>query len=318
MPTRAQYIEAATRDNTRRSYRAALRHYEEEWGGLLPATADSISRYLTDHADTLSVNTLKQRLAALAKWHNEQGFPDPTKAPLVKTILKGIRRLHPAVEKQAKPLQLEQLEIVDTWLRHQAENSESDAVTQLRCIRDRALLLLGFWRGFRSDELCRLRVDHVTLTPGEGLTLYLPTSKGDRHNQGRTFRAPALCALCPVEAVNAWLTLIGRTEGPLFSRIDRWGRLSETPMNPGSINKWLRELFAKAGVPKSEQYSSHSLRRGFAGWANANQWDVKTLMQYVGWRDVQSALRYIDGADPFAAFRATTSSIGILHTDLEK
>ena len=57
---------------------------------------------------------------------------------------------------------------------------------------------------------------------------------------------------------------------------------------------------------------------GFAGWANANQWDVKTLMQYVGWRDVQSALRYIDGADPFAAFRATTSTIGILDTGLEK
>ncbi|MEZ5505935.1 MAG: hypothetical protein R3F38_08080 [Gammaproteobacteria bacterium] len=51
----------------------------------MPATADSVSRYLTDHADTLSVNTLKQRLAALAKWHNDQGFPDPTaKAPLVK------------------------------------------------------------------------------------------------------------------------------------------------------------------------------------------------------------------------------------------
>lgn len=318
MPTRAQYIAAATRDNTRRSYRAALRHYEEEWGGLLPATADSISRYLTDHADTLSVNTLKQRLAALAKWHNEQGFPDPTKAPLVKTLLKGIRRLHPAVEKQAKPLQLEQLEIVDTWLSHQAENAENDAVMQLRCIRDRALLLLGFWRGFRSDELCRLRIEHLNLTPGQGLTLFLPSSKGDRDNLGRTFRAPALRVLCPVEAVNAWLTLTGRIEGPLFPRIDRWGRLSEVPMNPGSINKWLRELLSKAGLPESEQYSSHSLRRGFAGWANANQWDVKTLMQYVGWRDVQSALRYIDGADPFEAFRATTSTIGILDTDLEK
>jgi len=318
MPTRSLYIEAATRDNTRRSYRAALRHYEEEWGGLLPATADSISRYLTDHADTLSVNTLKQRLAALAKWHNDQGFPDPTKAPLVKTVLKGIRRLHPSVEKQAKPLQIEQLEIVDGWLRQQAEDSENDVVMQLRCIRDRALLLLGFWRGFRSDELCRLRIEHLKLTPGEGLTLFLPTSKGDRDNLGRTFRAPALRALCPVEAVNTWLTLIGRTEGPMFPRIDRWGRLPEVPMNPGSINKWLRELLSKAGLPESEQYSSHSLRRGFAGWANANQWDVKTLMQYVGWRDVQSALRYIDGADPFAAFRSTTSTIGIFGGDLEK
>jgi len=87
---------------------------------------------------------------------------------------------------------------------------------------------------------------------------------------------------------------------------------------PTFRNKWLRELLSKAGLPEFKQYSSHSLRRGFAGWANANQWDVKTLMQYVGWRDVQSALRYIDGADPFAAFRATTSTIGILNTDLEK
>ena len=104
----------------------------------------------------------------------------------------------------------------------------------------------------------------------------------------------------------------------MFPRIDRWGRLPEVPMNPGSINKWLRELLSKAGLPESEQYSSPSLRRGFAGWANANQWDVKTLMQYVGWRDVQSALRYIDGADPFAAFRSTTSTIGIFGGDLEK
>lgn len=309
MPTRTQYIEAATRDNTRRSYRAALRHYEEEWGGLLPATADSITRYLTDHADTLSVNTLKQRLAALAKWHTDQGFPDPTKAPLVKTVLKGIRRLHPAVEKQAKPLQLEQLEAVDDWLHCQMGKPENDAVTQLRCARDRALLLLGFWRGFRSDELCRLRIEHVSVTPGEGLTLYLPTSKGDRDNQGRSYRAPALRTLCPVAAVEAWLSLGERADGPLFPRIDRWGRLSERPMNSGSINKWLRKLFSRTGLPEPERYSSHSLRRGFAGWANANQWDVKTLMQYVGWRDVQSALRYIDGADPFMAFRAPTSTL---------
>lgn len=311
MPTRAQYIEAATRDNTRRSYRAALQHYEEEWGGLLPATADAITRYLTDHADRLSVNTLKQRLAALAKWHTEQGFPDPTKTPLVKTVLKGIRRLHPTVEKQAKPLQLEQLEAVDNWLRRELMKPECDGATRLRCTRDRALLLLGFWRGFRSDELCRLRIEHIKVIPGEGLTLYLPTSKGDRDNLGRTYRAPALCTLCPVTAVETWLMLSDRPGGPMFPRIDRWGSLSEAPMNPGSINKWLRELFGKAGLPEPELYSSHSLRRGFAGWANANQWDVKTLMQYVGWRDVQSALRYIDGADPFVAFRAPTSALAL-------
>ena len=74
------YIEAATRDNTRKSYQSAIRHFELEWQGFLPATAESVARYLADYAETLSLNTLRQRLAALAQWHIEQGFSDPTKA----------------------------------------------------------------------------------------------------------------------------------------------------------------------------------------------------------------------------------------------
>ena len=38
-------------------------------------------------------------------------------------------------------------------------------------------------------------------------------------------------------------------------------------------------------------------------WANSNQWDLKMLMEYVGWKDVRSAMRYIDAADPFAQHR---------------
>ena len=112
MPNVNEYISAATRGNTRISYRAAIEHYEDVWGGFLPATADSIARYLAHFAPTLAVSTLKQRLAALAVWHNEQGFPDPTKAPHVKKVLKGIAELHPHQEKQAKPIQLDQLLLI--------------------------------------------------------------------------------------------------------------------------------------------------------------------------------------------------------------
>ena len=41
-----RYLNAATRDNTRRSYRAAIEHFEVSWGGFLPATSDSVARYL--------------------------------------------------------------------------------------------------------------------------------------------------------------------------------------------------------------------------------------------------------------------------------
>ncbi len=97
------YLQAAERENTQRSYASALRHFEVTWGGLLPATADSVARYLAAHAASLSVNTLRQRLAALSHWHREYGFPDPTSAPRVKRTLKGIQAVHPARVKRAEP-----------------------------------------------------------------------------------------------------------------------------------------------------------------------------------------------------------------------
>lgn len=297
-----QYISAATRDHTRRSYQGAVQHFEVEWGGLLPATADSIARYLVDYAETLSVNTLKQRLAALAQWHHDQGFPDPTKSPLVKKVLKGIRELHPVQEKRAKPLQLTQLEHLVAWL----DKAIQGAVTleqELRHTRDKALVLIGFWRGFRSDELCRLAIEHIQVQPGTGMTLFLPRSKGDRKRQGTTCKAPALSRLCPVQAYQDWLQVSELREGPVFRSIDRWGRLAAEPLHSNSIIPLLRRLFAKADLPEPERYSSHSLRRGFATWANDNGWDVKMLMEYVGWKDVKSAMRYIDAADPFARQR---------------
>jgi hypothetical protein len=39
------YLDAAIRKNTRRSYEAAVRHFEVDWGGFLPASSDSIAKY---------------------------------------------------------------------------------------------------------------------------------------------------------------------------------------------------------------------------------------------------------------------------------
>jgi len=173
-----RYIQAATRANTRKAYRAAVRDFEVEWRGFLPATADSIARYLVDRATQQSLNTLKQRLAGLAQWHVDQGFPDPTKAPHVRKVLKGIRELHPAQEKRARPLQLEQLATLVQWLESQLSSAPADSPQQLRLLRDRALVLLGFWRGFRSDELCRLQLEHITITPGQGIRVVFAPQQG--------------------------------------------------------------------------------------------------------------------------------------------
>ena len=316
MNTPDHYIEAATREHTRRGYRAAIEHFEADWGGVLPATADSMARYLAAHAEKLSLNTLKQRLAALAQWHIDQGFPDPTKAPLVKKVLKGIRELHPAREKQAAPLQLHQLEQLVNWLSAEEARAEGNGDHGLvaRCRRDRALVLLGFWRAFRSDELCRLRIEDAVLHAAQGMELYLPRSKGDRRNEGTVYKVPALSRLCPVEAYQSWIEISARQNGPVFCGVDRWGHLGHDALHPNSISPLLRALMQRAGIADAASYSSHSLRRGFVTWANGQGWDVKALMEYVGWRDMKSALRYIDSADPFrkhhieAGLRLTSTS----------
>lgn len=297
-----KYIEAATRQNTRQSYRSAIEHFEVEWRGVLPATADSVARYLAEYAETLSTSTLRQRLAALAKWHTEQGFPDPTKAPIVRQVFRGIRELHPLQQKQAKPLMLSEVEHVVASLDVTIGNARAtnDRGLELRSLRDKSLLLLGFWRGFRSDELSRLRVEDIEARAGEGISCFLGRTKGDRLNLGRTFRAPALSRLCPVDAYLDWICAAQLKVGPVYRAIDRWGHVGENCLHIDSITPLLRAIMKNGGLAGTDAYSGHSLRRGFANWAASEGWDMKSLMEYVGWRDIKSAFRYLDATIPFA------------------
>lgn len=304
-----RYLKAGTRENTRKSYRAAIEHFEVTWGGYLPTTGDGIVRYLAEYADTHAISTLKQRLAALAQWHITQGFPDPTKTPDVRQLLKGIRVVHPAQIKQASPLLLKHLEQAVAWLEGEAAAAveRGDYKALVRHRRSVAILLIGFWRGFRGDELARLTVENTQASSGEGITFYLSYTKGDRQHEGATFHTPALARLCPVEAYINWVTVAGIAKGPVFQRIDRWGNLSGKGMQAHSLIPVLRRILKEAGLP-AELYSSHSLRRGFATWASTNGWDIKGLMTYVGWKDMKSALRYVDASVSFGGLTARISA----------
>ncbi|MGS6472836.1 site-specific integrase [Pseudomonas aeruginosa] len=290
------YIQAGTRDSTLRRYRQALEHFEVAWGGFLPASAEAVAAYLADYAGELSSSTLRGRLAALAKWHERHGYPDPTKSVRVREVFRGIRAEHPHMERQAEPLQLTMLGHCVEWLERCEE--VSDPAEQLRACRDRALILLGFWRAFRSDELCRLQVQHIQVDAQRKLTVFVPRSKSDRDNRGQRFSVPALKRLCPVQAYEQWLARSGLTEGPVFRALDRWGHLAADGLHPNSVSRILRQALLHSGLA-AERFSSHSLRRGFATWASDNQWSQKALMEYVGWRDGRSALRYVEPDMPF-------------------
>ena len=295
-----RYMAAGRRKNSVRTYESGLKHYETEWKGLLPATVDNVCQYLAHYAPELSVPTLKLRLAALAKWHKENRFSDPTKDPRVELVLKGIKREHPHTPRQAAALGIADLAQAVHVLQEAADEAyqAGDRKSVLQHKRDLAFLLIGFWRGFRGNELCNLRVKNVHAERGIGLEVMVRGSKGDRSNEGVSFSTPALPKLCPVGAYLDWIESAGLVDGPVFRSISRWGAVGADSLSTSNASKLLRDILIRGGLD-ADKYSSHSLRHGFAHWATHHGWDLQEIMDYVGWKDIKSALRYMPKQSPF-------------------
>lgn len=303
------------RKNTKSAYQSSIKHFLEVWEGLLPATEEQICRYLTEMSDQWTVSTLNLRLAALANWHKTMGFPDTTKSQKIKQLMRGIREKHGQPPRQADPLTLVHLRAIVAFLDGLADSAlqvlheplpancndhvrkEREALFRaarkdlLRASRDKALLLVGFWRAFRSDEISRMDVEHIQAVKGQEMKIFLTHSKTDREAQGKTYLLPCLRELCPVTAYTNWLEDSGIVKGPVFRAINRWGRLQESGLNTKSIDKILKRFCREAGV--KGQMSTHSMRHGFANWASDEGWELYRLMKYVGWSNAANAERYI-------------------------
>lgn len=289
----ARYIAAATPANTTAAYTQAVDHFRLDWGGLLPASELSIVRYVSHYSTKLAVSTLKLRLAGIAHWHREHGFIDPTKGPEIKKVMKGIAREHQEPPRQATPLPFDHLKAMVHTLESNilVARDKDDRAALLRHLRNRALLLMGFWRGFRSDELTRINAEHVKVFPGDRLEIFLGHSKTDSSGDGRTFDAPALRILCPVEAYLDWISQSDIRTGPVFRKIDRWGNVGAQGIYPKSLGPLLNTMARESGL--DIHLSTHSMRHGFAKWAVDMGWDIHAIMKHVGWSNHANAARYV-------------------------
>ncbi|WP_052739351.1 hypothetical protein [Pseudomonas syringae pv. coryli] len=75
---------------------------------------------------------------------------------------KVIRVVHPAQAEQAAPLLLRHLEPAVSWLEGDAAPAlaRSDYQALVSHRRSVAIILAGFWRGFRRNELAKLTVEN--------------------------------------------------------------------------------------------------------------------------------------------------------------
>lgn len=283
------FLAAATSDNTRRTYRSAIRHFQA-WGAGLPADESCVIRYLMAYADSLNARTLALRLTALSQWHVYQGFADPASTPTVRKTLAGIARLHGKPKRKARALPLEDLERIVAQL---------TALGGIKALRDSALLQLGFFGGFRRSELVGLMLEDIRWEP-QGLVITLARSKTDQLGEGIVKAIPfgdGIC--CPATALRAWLAAAQIDSGPLLRTVNQWGHVSAKALHASSINTILESCARLAELDYVPELSSHSLRRGMATSAHRAGADFQAIKRQGGWRHDGTVHGYIEEAGRF-------------------
>jgi integrase len=286
----SEYIHLATSENTRRAYRSDIKHFYSA-GGRLPATKESIVEYLESSAYQVNVRTLKRRIIAIRQWHKLSSHPDPTDDDLVRKTLKGIARKHGVPKKQALAMTLQDVGQIVGHLEQQPG---------LPSVRDKALILVGFFGAFRRSELVNLKWEQIQFVK-EGITIELPRSKTDQDGEGQRCVIPVLPNnQCPMKALLTWRSESEQYSGYVFRRFSPKGSIQSQAISADRCNTLIKNIAEEAGLADAEQMSAHSLRRGFATESARHGASMPAIQRHGRWKSTQTVLEYIEAGREFS------------------
>lgn len=258
----------ATAANTRSAYRSAVRAWcawcQMHGRPALPAEAADVAAFLAgERARGLAAPTLVLRRAALRYLHRAAGLATPTDDPRVAETVAGITRAAAAAGEMPRKVAA----ATDILLRQILAPIPDD----LRGLRDRAVLLIGFAGALRRSEIAAIAVERLEPTE-RGLVLALPQTKG---SQAAAVRIPlpyGTTELCPVRAIGRWRAAASIEAGPLFRRLWAPGparqggipplpRIGAAPLSAQSVGDIVQARAAAAGFDPAA-FGGHSLKRG--------------------------------------------------------
>lgn len=252
--------------NTQSAYRSDIEQLTQ-WLrlhdlGVLPISPATLAAYVSAEAAVHKWATLSRRLAAIRKWHRTRKHPDPAADEAVKIVLEGIKRTIGTEPEQAPAFD------IDEFKRSVRAISSTSAG-----LRDRALLLICFAGAFRRSELVALDIEGIQFTR-EGAVLSYQGSKtnqyGKREEKALFFSPDP--ETCPVRALEDYLNLLNRTQGPLFVRIRKGEQITDERLSDKQVARTTKRYLG-------EDYSAHSHRASFVTIAKLNGADDSQIMQ---------------------------------------
>lgn len=262
----------------------------------LPATPETLAEYTNHLADQrLAPPTIDRALAAIATAHETAGRAKPN-PKLARAALRAYRREWAEAGNGTRKAKAITIDV----LRALVATVDPDTPAG---VRDRALMVIGFSFAARRSELVALNLDDISEQP-EGIEVSVRRSKTDKNSEGRVVAIPygANPDTCPVRTLRAWIGYLasqGHTDGPLFVRVDRHGRLGTAAagrvardgrLTGQAVAIVINRAALRAGLDSNAAWSGHSLRRGFATEtyrAGAHQFSIA---RQGGWKENSAVL----------------------------
>tara|TARA_B110000211_G_scaffold232428_1_gene296136 strand:+ start:399 stop:1316 length:918 start_codon:yes stop_codon:yes gene_type:complete len=270
--------------NTLRAYESDFKDFSAFCSknnfNCLPADPKILSLYLTHLSQKSKFSTLKRRIASISVIHKIKGYYIDTKHPLIMENLLGIKRLKGTNQKAKKPILINDLKIIIDVI-------NKLKIKQIRKIRDKAIILIGFAGGFRRSELVAIDYEDVEFVR-EGLKIFVKRSKTDQSGEGMTKAIPSFksALYCPVIHLQDWM----------FNKENKKGKIF--PISDKSVALIIKKYANLAGMDGSK-YAGHSLRSGFATSTAEAGAEERNIMAMTGHKTTQMVRRYIQEANLF-------------------
>ena len=290
-------LQSSKSKNTLRAYKSDFNDFElfcaQNGFKSLPSEPKIVSLYLTQlSTKDLKMSTLKRRLVSIGVIHKLKGHYLDTKHPSIIENIMGIKRRKGSNQKGKKPLLINNLKKIINVIDEQ-KNEE------IKNIRDRSIILIGFSGGFRRNEIVSLNYDDLDFVP-EGLKITLKRSKTDQFGEGSLKGLPYFdnSQYCPILSLKKWIETSNINAGPLFRRFSKGSKLTENRLTDQTVALLIKKYLNLAGID-SKNYSGHSLRSGFATSAAESGAEERSIMAMTGHKSREMVRRYIKEANLF-------------------
>jgi site-specific recombinase XerD len=285
------YARAEKSPATRRAYRSDFEIFrcwcEGKHVRALPAAPQVVAAFLAAEVSRGSkVSTIGRRLAAIRYAHKLAGHEPPTNSEAVKATLRGIRRSVVSAPDRKTPA------TADKVLAMVAETT-----TDLKGLRDRTILLLGFAGAFRRSELVALNIADLEFCDG-GLRVTIRRGKTDQEGFGATIAVARGSISCPVDAVRTWIKAAEISDGPLFRPVTRTGKITPRRLSARAVAELVKKYAHRAGL-KAADFSGHSLRSGFLTSAAARGASIFKMMDVSRHKSIDTLRGYVRDAEIF-------------------